>query len=239
MEASYLSAWRGEEKRDIYAIARPARVLVLYVIVVLSCFSINADHDGSELYSTLRANTQEMQEKFANLLSTSHDRLSATNIPIDTFQVYITALATSMKENTTEQLLDPCTTSALADTFIFLTQIKCWDFLNFYLLECVVNKFGDNGLQKKVQDYTAEVTEFKRNTKVFDFLHIWDSHTPMAHLRVAVKTIESKWPHYTLADISHKQQYLPSEFLLEQFISRLAIASPGRVRVRVRVILCV
>ena len=48
-----------------------------------------------------------------------------------------------------------------------------WDFLNYGLLEHVINQCGSEDLKQEMQSYILELSVFKQTTRLCDFIKNW------------------------------------------------------------------
>ena len=175
-----------------------------------------------------------MQRKFASLLTLACQKLKTVSI-VD-LRVFITQLCADQKENIPlfdEHMSEIINHSTLEELFIFLSRIGAWDFLNFHILACIAQEYDeDKKLVDKVRKYESEVNEFKKQTKLRDFLRVWPGRTHYKSLpgRVPLTTKRNiQWDEYTLANLAEDEEYLASQFRLHQFIFHFSNAEPGSV----------
>ena len=177
-----------------------------------------------------------MTRKFALLLLTTYRKLKACNVPVEELRVYLTELSVSRKENVplfSKQMAEIIVQTSLDQVITFMSRIGGWDFLNYYLLECVAEDFGDSELQGKVKEYGERVEVFKAMTKLAEFLRVWSSRSPQGSLpdreTLIVKLEAQLWKDCTLADVARQERWLASEFQLEQYAFHFSNAEPGCV----------
>ena len=107
-----------------------------------------------------------------------------------------------------------------------------WDFLNYGLLEHVINKFGSENLKHQMQDYLDELSTFKRRTRLCDFIDSWpckDDGPPEEELRKLVAKMHHKWTECTLQDVESFKTALIHKFFLPEFDIILQNAKRGCV----------
>ena len=176
-----------------------------------------------------------MNEKFAALLMITHDFLVANNVSPESLHVYLTQLSVSTKENIrtfSDSMAEIISQSTINQIFALLSRIGAWSFLNFHLLESVANRFGNKPLMGGVEEYSQQIQVFKKETKLIDFLRVWSGRSPYGSLpdrMPLIARLKAKWPEYTLADLARDQEYLASEFKLEQHAFHFSNAEKGCV----------
>ena len=185
---------------------------------------------------------EEMEEKFAYLLSEVQSGFEATGISVDSVRVYLTQLSGSIKEECplsvfNEHIHKIVTHSMLTEIFQILSLSGLWSFLNYYLLKRVVDRFGDSSLKDKIAAYAMEMEEFKQNTKLSDFLRVWSGRTtPHVHsalydLKPIIMKVNRDWPTCTLSDIADIENFLEGKFLIRRFFLNFSDAHSGCVTV--------
>ena len=122
---------------------------------------------------------------------------------------------------------------SLEEIILFCSRMEMWDFLNFQLLQDVANHFGVVKLQTPLQEYSVAINDFKRKTKLVDYLRVWAGRNALSTLPntepVFAKIKAIKWEEYTLADVARHEKYLAAEFRLNQLVLRFSNAGTGSV----------
>ena len=107
-----------------------------------------------------------------------------------------------------------------------------WDFLNYGLLEHVVNKCGSEDLKQQMQDYVDELSTFKQTTRLCDFVESWpcrDDGPPEDSLKKVVVKMRHEWSQCTLRDVESFMKDLVHKFFLPEFDILLQKAERGCV----------
>ena len=107
-----------------------------------------------------------------------------------------------------------------------------WDFLNYGLLEHVINRCGSNDLKQEMQDYVEELSTFKQTTRLCDFIESWpsrDNGPPEDHLKKVVVKMKQDWCQCTLQDVESFMKDLVDKFFLPEFDILLQKAERGCV----------
>ena len=191
--------------------------------------------DQQPLNPNVRRDMRELERKFSNFVTTTFCSLRDSNIDVEAFKVFVTEIAMSHQESIpyiNHHLADVIHVSAFDKMFPTLRHNGMWDFLNFIVLEEVVGKFGDEKLKAEMEKYCDDIEAFRQNTKLTDFLRVWDSRTPDGFYPGCVPVVAKfnlNWPECTLADVAEKEALLASEFNVRKLVFRLSNAIPGSV----------
>ena len=95
-----------------------------------------------------------------------------------------------------------------------------WDFLNYGLLEHVINKCGSEDLKQQMQDYVDELSIFKQTTRLCDFIESWpcrDDGPPEDRLKKIVVKMKHEWSKCTLHDVESFKKALVDKFFQPEF----------------------
>ena len=171
-----------------------------------------------------------MEIKFDQLLDKTQDGLVDNNIPLQKLKRCITRLPAHIKdqhlhfikENLTEIKESKCVED------IFLSLHLYWNFLNYTLLEHIVNEFGNNDTKAAMAKYVSELVAFRKATKLSDFISHWPCtrRVPPDMSRLVIK-MEKDWSNCTLEDVEQFRGTLTQELLLPSFAVLLRDAEQG------------
>ena len=115
---------------------------------------------------------------------------------------------------------------------IWLTLNLYWDFLNYGLLEHVINQCGSEELKQQMQDYVDELSTFKQTTRLCDFIESWpcrDDGPPEDRLKKVVVKMQKEWSQCTLQDVESFKTALVQRFFLPKYDILLQTAIEGCV----------
>ena len=107
-----------------------------------------------------------------------------------------------------------------------------WDFMNYGLLEHVINKLGSEDLKHQMQDYVEELSTFKSSTRLCDFIDSWpckDNRPSEDELKKIVIKMNHEWTKCTLQDVESFRTALIHKFFLPEFDLILQNANRGCV----------
>ena len=153
-------------------------------------------------------------------------------------RLYLTSLSVSIKEDAspsafTSHQAEIIISNSLTQIFQWLTLNGCWSFLNFYLLESLVDRYvHDDGLKERVAKFKEDMEKFKQEMKLADFLPAWSGrcpHVPASGFEPIILRVNKDWGDCTLADVAQMEGFLESRFLVNRFILRFANGHYGSV----------
>ena len=181
---------------------------------------------------------EKMEDRFATLVCDVWKYLDNNpDIKVQEIKLYLTHLSASIKEDTqlsvfTDRQAEIITYSTLAQVFNWLKINGFWSFLNYYLLERLVDKYGNAALKASVNAFKTDMEQFKSEMKLVDFLPAWSgrsTHFTESGFQAIILRLNKTWSKCTLADVAKKEGYLESRFLINRFILRFANGQPGSV----------
>ena len=109
-----------------------------------------------------------------------------------------------------------------------------WNFLNFNLLEHVINKFGSPDLKLKIKSYTCDLQKFRSATRLSDFVDCWPvtgETPPTSDLRTFVVKMNLNWEWCTLEDLETFKGVITHKLFLPDFTLRLEKIQDGCITV--------
>ena len=109
-----------------------------------------------------------------------------------------------------------------------------WDFLNYSFLEHIIHSFGSDDLKQQMQGYVDQLSTFKRETRLCDFIESWpcrDDGPPEGRLKKVVVKMKHEWSQCTLQDVETFKKDLVHKFFLPEFDILLQKVERGCVRV--------
>ena len=175
---------------------------------------------------------QKLEDNFANLLHFAVNALKHAGVTDSDVHIFLNQICLSHKENIPlhdQRMSEIIPHVTLKGMFLFCSRIEVWDFLNFQLLMDLAEHFRVKELQAHLQEHIKAVNNFKHDTKLVDFLHIWAGQNFLNRLPnsdlVFAKLKEIKWEDYTLEDVACHEKFLMSEFWLKQLVMRLIAGS--------------
>ena len=165
---------------------------------------------------------KELEERFGNLVDQVNEELLDRKVDknVHAFRSIFLSLNISRKylhQKFIENNLKIDEETTFDNLWMKLTFY--WNFLNFDLLEHVINKFGSEELKQKMESYKHDLQSFRKATRLCVFVNCWplDSEIPETEIREFVTKIELDWENCTLEDIEKKKRVFIRKFLLPEY----------------------
>ena len=182
-----------------------------------------------------------LNRRFASLLKVVFGELQMQEVRVDALKIFLTQLYAACKENapeldSTEQQLATHNIVTIDDVMAQFSKAGAWDFLNFSLLNELIEEYKCSNSKEAIDEYQKEINQFKSSTKLKDFLRAWSGRASLAYMEQSGKKatvmvkVEESWSEFTLEQVAQSQMYLADEFRLRQFVFTLANATHGCVR---------
>ena len=179
-----------------------------------------------------------MEDRFSSLVCDVQKYFDKIpDVDVQGIKLYLTNLSVSIREDTdcrvfTHHQAEIITYSTLTQVFQWLTIHGFWSFLNYYLLERLVNRYGNAALKESVSAFGADMEQFKSEMKLVDFLPAWSgrsAHFTESGFQAIILRLHKDWSECTLGNVAEMEGYLESRFLINRFILRFANGQPGSV----------
>ena len=190
-------------------------------------------HLGPARLHTVGEQVKYLESKFGNLIDTACEEVKG-KFELHIFLSRVTYLPVSVRTQHRSFIEEKLTKIPPPVTFenTWLTLNLYWDFLNYGLLEHVINQCGSEGLKQQMQDYVDELSTFKQTTRLCDFIKSWpcrDDGPPENRLKKVVVKMKHKWSRCTLQDVERFKKALVHKFFLPEFDILLQKAERGCV----------
>ena len=107
-------------------------------------------------------------------------------------------------------------------------------FLNYEILQHILNNFGGDELEGDMKAYTCRIEKFFKSTRLCDFLHFWPvcgETPPVDELFLFVIKHEKYWETCTLHDLDNIHKSVARKIFLPSFAMLLKDANAGCVSV--------
>ena len=133
-----------------------------------------------------------------------------------------------------EQLWPQISTATVEDIWFKLEMY--WDFMNYSLLQHLVNIFGDDALKTSMLKYKESLKEFRCNTRLCDFArHFKDQVNECLVGQKVMKFLEVKfaknWEECTLEDLENWKESITQKLLVPSYVLILKDTDSGCVSV--------
>ena len=197
-------------------------------------FTMNfTTHSGLTRSLTVEKQVQYFENAFGNLIDKACGEVKGKIEP-HIFLSRVTYLPVSVRQQHRSFIEEKLTNIPPPETF---AKIWCilnlyWDFLNYGLLEHVINQCGSEDLKQQMQSYIDELSTFKQTTRLCDFIESWpcrDDGPPEDRLKKVVIKMKHEWSQCTLQDVESFKKALVHKFFLPEFDILLKKAESGCV----------
>ena len=180
----------------------------------------------------LKAEIVALQKEFSSLRLSVYKRIRTE--PVDIFVAGLISMDVNGEIHYVPFLKEITTKN---DTILKIwTELSPYlNFLNYEILQHILQHFEDEKLQERMDRYTSRIEPFFHNTMLCDFLKCWPirgSTPPEEELYKFLKTKTTKdWRTCTLHDLDNLKGNLARQLLLPKFSFILEDASRGCVSV--------
>ena len=190
-------------------------------------------HSGPIRPCTVEDQVRYFESKFRDLVDRTYGHVKKKVEPF-VFLSRITYLPVSVRCQHRSFIEEKLTNIPPPVTFenIWIKLNLYWDFLNYALLEHVINVFGSENLKQQMQNYVHELSTFKQTTRLCDFIESWpcrDDGPPEDRLKKVVVKMKCEWSQCTLQDVELFKKALVHKFFLPEFDILLQNAERGCV----------
>lgn len=185
----------------------------------------------------MRECMDNLQDEFNKIMISIQSRIASENVPLMLFRQLITSLCVSQKQNIplfSPQMMNEIINYSFDEIFLFLTRNEVWDFLNFHVLKKIVKQFINDAesINQSIAVYQMRVDRFKRETYLPDYIKVRASGaSPIPGCKDVMVKIERDYGTFTLEQLSDEEEFLCSQFLLNQFIFRFKESRSGCVQI--------
>ena len=178
---------------------------------------------------SLQLQVESLQTEFGKLKDDVYDSIKTEEVK--SFRVKLASLDVNMqKHHETALRAIIGKKDTIEDVWIDLSFYM--NFLNYELLQHVLNKFPNGALQDRMEQYTAKITEFFRNTLVREFVNSWPilgDPPPKVDLRKFIVKYNKSWETCTLEELDQLKHRLARKLLLPTFSLLLEVALESSV----------
>ena len=183
----------------------------------------------------IKKESEELQESFSQMVDDAYDIISDKKIGVESFAARLANLLPVQRELHGE-FVDKVCDEITKETTVLKVWSKLtayWNFLNYFLLEQVILKFGDPCLRAKMKDYKKTISHFQHNTRLRDFANCAAtvSTNLSENLKLFAMKFEDQWDECTLEDLEKFEKRFTHQLLLPSFILTLKAIKPGCIHV--------
>ena len=131
-----------------------------------------------------KRNIQMIKGKFSILVTKSRRKLQSRKINVDDVQMFLITLYSSPDSkdgSDTVTTVVECARS-LDEIFRALSKHRLWDYINYYLLQSIIEQFADddNELKRMMEQYQKDLTGYVLTLRIQTYLDATDFEYPIA-----------------------------------------------------------
>ena len=186
---------------------------------------------GNESFLSVAEVRSEMESLEKEFLKLKDDVCeSVMTQPVDTFKFRLTSLKVGEVEHHMDYLNEIIENKhAVIDILVKLNYYL--NFLNYGLLQHILDKFTNEDLQRRMDEYKVQINNFFKRTLIRDFVECWQKHEcqpPVEHLQSFIKSKTKKtWETCTMQELQNFKGRLATKLFLPKFILILQEANKG------------
>ena len=179
--------------------------------------------------------TQNLRIQFIqnSCLSPNVKNMITESVDLGELRDTVTILPTTLKEEHkkfVQEKEDEISKAAEIDK-VFRIANKYWDFLNYSLLQYIIEEYGSDEIQSKMEAFDEEVRTFRRNTLIKPFSKVYKRKPELENEKEMKKLISVNekidWATATLEDVENFRHKFCSELSLYEFSLQLAEIQDG------------
>lgn len=181
----------------------------------------------------------KLKLKFADLLLETHKFLYESKVSIQEFRIFVSFLSASNENRSSLYFRDHLTSISSAATldqiFAILNENQYWNHFNYYLLEAVVDKYGNDRIRKLLLHYSEEVSDFQSSVSLSDYcttMPFADRVPSKPDFTNMVTKQQQSWTGYSLTNVRNLHSSLCGEFGLPKHALMFQMADKGSVIIR-------
>ena len=178
---------------------------------------------------------RELETKFLALADKARQAVNLSGITLPQFCMLLTQVPASMKDEKiiiryfkeNIQVFEQC--SSIDAIFYHLNLY--WDFLNYGLLEHIIDRLENDEFKQEMEEYKHELTAFQKTTTLREFscvMHRKSTKVP-CDLRKLVTKHDKSWMDRTLEEVEQFREKFSVKFSLSKFSLILIQIEKGSV----------
>ena len=185
---------------------------------------------------SVKQHVRQLEGRFLELTECTYELLVDRSIDVNRLRARLVSLDVSRKHEHQEFINNHLMNVDQRMTFtdLWARLGNYWDFLNFDLLEHIINKFGSEDLKRKMESYKHDLQSFRRSTRLCDFIDCWPVRgqtPPEMELREFVAKVGHHWENCTLEHLETLKGVITHKFFLPEFTLRLKKLMEGSITI--------
>lgn len=117
-----------------------------------------------------------LEDRFCNISSSLYEELVEKNMEVKDVMKYLVSLPYNLKRELVDSIrkhISELKKTEEVDELHILLDCKLWNFIDYYLLEHIINKLGSTNLRSQMAEYVTELTDFMRTTTITSLIRCW------------------------------------------------------------------
>ena len=123
---------------------------------------------------SVKAKVKELQSKFGHIQEAMMKVLTDKKIKFKEFRRAVCSFPGNKQLNAMKSLKMISDEMDVDYIFSILNCNFAWSFLDYYLLEGIVERFGSDREKQSMEEYSKEISIFRRRTTVYELIDAWD-----------------------------------------------------------------
>ena len=181
----------------------------------------------------INAAIQELEKKFDDLVLQAQEDMTTNHVDVRHLRHSITRLPCQLKSEHKEfikEVKDDLKKAESVDD-VFLIADEYWDFLNYTLLQHIIDRHASAEVNTEMRRFAQEILAFRKETSLYGFSKANKRKPKKANDEFKKLVSEHKidWSTATLEDVEQFRNDICSELSLFSFSLQLAAVTTGSV----------
>lgn len=167
------------------------------------------------------AQVKELRGKFETLALSCLSELEKQHLGLRKFRTSLTLLPATIKFEHTDFLKENLPTFLKANSLeeIFVHLNLYWNFIDYSLLDYIINHFCSDDLKKDMKDYKSDLEKFRKATTVSQVIDIWHTRVDLPpNFTQFASTLDRDASTFTLEELEELRTKICNKFSLSSFM---------------------
>ena len=182
--------------------------------------------------SSVQAKVVDFELRFERLINDTRNEIEEKQTSLKTFRNSLTSLPFHVRPDhlqfIQDNLKDIMKTESIEELFLHLN--LHWSFLDYGLLEHIIQRYGSDDLKRRMNQYKEDVVLFRQTTTVGQLIRIWPGRVePPPNFSLVISKLRKKAIELTLKELEELKRRFCSQFRLSECVLMFAGGSNGSV----------
>lgn len=167
------------------------------------------------------AQIRQFMTKFETLALSCLSELEETQLGLRKFRHSLMLLPATIKLEHTAFLKENLPTFLRAESLeeIFMHLNLYWNFIDYSLLDYIIDRFCSEGLKMEMSEYRSDLENFRRVTTIGQMIRSWPGRVePPPSFTEFTNTLDRDASTFTLEELEELRMKICNEFTLSNFI---------------------